>query len=176
MRFHVREHKNFAGKAVSLECDERKLLKKIITCANPSDRSHEETELLKNKYVLSPLRTERDFPLRFFLTVQLNNEFRPRTLQMFAREFVAALEAETRAKAVSHYLGTGDFHLLLKLRLARFEELRDVLRVFEETSDDLPAQDVSSRSQTFVEVDQEGLIESDDGSIIAELNRLRGEK
>ena len=73
---------------------------------------------------------------------------------------------------MSLYQGEGDFNLLIKFRLKKFEDLRQVYDVFLATSAAVRLGDTPLTSQTYVEMDRTGFIESDDGSIIAQINEF----
>lgn len=171
MRFIVKEQWNSHGaKNISFR-NEDEILTAILKSAN-KDHEAKFKELKSQGLVLSTLAVPKRFHLRFFLTVHTGEQAPQGLLRAFAREFSAALKEQGIAQSVSIYIGEGSFGLLIKFRLQRFEQFREVVDIFQLTSQELRTGNTVLRSQTFLELDEKGIVESDDGSIIAEVNKI----
>jgi serine/threonine protein kinase len=151
--------------------DEVGLLSAIETSADRSDRENEFTRLKAQQLVGSRLSDYSPESIRFFLTVFVAGSINDAMLRMYATEILKRLVKHTAAEQTSVYIGSGAFHLLIKFRLRRFQDFRRIFEVFKETCDYVRVGDSVLNSQTFVELDESGIFESDDGSIINDLVR-----
>lgn len=109
--------------------------------------------------------------IRFFLTISVTGAVNEAMLRMYAAEILKRIVKHTAAKQTSVYIGTGAFQLLVKFRLRRFQEFRKLFDVFKQACDYIRVGDSVLNSQTFVELDERGVFESDDGSIVSDLVR-----
>jgi serine/threonine protein kinase len=149
--------------------DEDSLLTDIEACANAKDKN-QELENLKSKQLVGSLLS--DFPpdsIRFFLTIAVSGSVNDAMLRMYSGEIRKHLEQHTAAEQISVYIGSGAFQILVKFRLKRFQDFRKIFEVFKETCEYVRVGDSVLNSQTFVELDERGIFESDDGSIVSDL-------
>ncbi len=149
--------------------DEAHLLTEIESCSDPKDKSLEFDSLKARHFVGSRLFDYKPESIRFFLTISVGGSFNDAMLRMYADEIRKHLTQQTAAEQISVYIGTGAFQLLVKFRLERFQEFRKIFDVFKKTCEYVRVGDSVLNSQTFVELDERGIFESDDGSIISDL-------
>jgi serine/threonine protein kinase len=150
--------------------DETSLLAAIESCSD-SDKEKEFANLKAKRFVGSRLSEYPSDSIRFFLTISVAGSINGALLRMYSSEILKQLIKRTSAKQTSVYIGTGAFQLLLKFRLMRFQDFRHIFGVFRETCEYVRVGDSVLNSQTFVELDERGLFESDDGSIVNDLVR-----
>jgi serine/threonine protein kinase len=152
--------------------DEANLLADVESCANPKDKNQEFENLKAKKLVGSRLSDYPPESIRFFLTISVSgSSVNEAMLRMYAGEIRKHLEQQTEAKQISVYIGAGAFQLLVKFRLNRFQDFRKIFEVFKKTCEYIRVGDSVLNSQTFVELDEKGIFESDDGSIVSDLVR-----
>lgn len=149
--------------------DEPDLMAAIETCADRKDRDKEFQNLKLKQLVGTRLSDYPAESIRFFLTVSVGGSVNEAMLRMYATEILKQLLKQTKAEQTSVYIGAGAFHLLVKFRLQRFQDFRKIFEVFKATCDYVRVGDSVLNSQTFVELDDRGIFESDDGSIVSDL-------
>lgn len=151
--------------------DEDSLLAEIESCSSAKDKNQEFESLKARKLVASRLADYPPESIRFFLTVSVSGtSVNEAVLRMYAGEIRKHLEQpQTKAEQTSVYIGSGGFQLLVKFRLQRFQDFREIFEVFKKTCEYIRVGDSVLNSQTFVELDERGVFESDDGSIVSDL-------
>ena len=175
LKFSVNDPRPFGsdGDSNKLQYEnETGLLAAIEQCSSHKDKNQEFESLKSTSLVRSRLS---DFPvesIRFFLTITVGgSSVNDAMLRMYADEIRKHLEQQTAAEQVSVYIGSGAFRLLVKFRLMRFQDFRKIFEVFKKTCEYIRVGDSVLNSQTYVELDERGIFESDDGSIINDLVR-----
>ena len=154
--------------------NEEQLLREIFLCADQNSEI-ETQNLMERHFTLGTLGRDSRYPLRFFLTIHTSEPIHPELGEAYAHKFRSRLQKQGFAQMISMYAGDGAFALLIKFCLERFELFREVINLIQATSRGLGNGSVFMSTQTFLEVDEHGYIESDDGSIIAEVNRVGAE-
>jgi len=162
-------------KSAKLSCTDRgDLLKEIVSCR--SDEKAEEFKRLKAKrFVTSRLDCQPLYPIRFFLAVKLSSQVSEPLLAFIAEKFYAEFSSRALMRSLSIYQCEGEFSLLIKFRLKVFPLFADVYKHYLEVNSEVRRilkAEFFLYSQTFVEMDSHGYVESDDGSIIAEVNEF----
>ena len=157
--------------------DESGLLATIEKCANQKNRDLELEALLGKGLVGGRLIDYLPDSVRFFLTINVTGAVNEAMLRMYADEIKRKLANETNAKEVSLYRGSGHFQLLAKFRLQRFQDFRSLYETFQSACEYVRVGDSVINAQTYVELDEQGVVESDDGSIVGDLvHRIDGEE
>lgn len=173
LRFNVRQVPMIRGKGplkgISEEGD---LLNEIAQCFS-HDQHAESKTLRENGFILGSLssREARANSLRLFLTVNVGDRTEPFLISAYAKEFAKQLNL-SEAASISVYEGDGDFQILIKFRLKRFEQFSGVYESFLTTKALIQRSDSLITSRTFIEFAGIPPIESDDGIIISEVCKL----
>ena len=156
--------------------DEAAILGAIEESANEKDRKAELKSFVDRGLVGGLLDDCLPESILFFLTIHVSGSPNEALLEMYAFHIKRRLATETAAKDISIYRGGGSFHLLAKFRLKKFQEFRALYEAFPNACNYVRQGDSSITSQTYVELDERGVIESDDGSIVGDLvHRLDGD-
>jgi serine/threonine protein kinase len=169
IRFAVKQLELYEHADSSLSAADHDVISAILSCRHGN--AEIELENLRKQGLVSSMFDANDvLPIRFFLTIHAGSRPSEFLLKSYAREFADAF-SNSPARQLSIYQGTGDFSLLVKFRLAKFEDFVKVYDIYQATSSIVRLGEPLT-SQTYVEMDQRSLIESDDGSIIAQVNEL----
>lgn len=128
------------------------------------------SQLRKMGYVTSMLdKGKQPARVRFFVTLLANRTMNATYWQAVAERI--RYELKGRVHELSTYAGEGDFPILCKFRLRRFLQFADIYKALNEIVAEVRLEDVEITCQTYADMDKEGLVESDDGSIIMEASK-----
>ena len=147
------------------------VLESISDCADLDNPENEFLNLKKGGFVTSLLNGSKVKRIRFFVTISGTNTVSDDYIDMLIPEFKTAFSSlGSQAKHVSIYSGSGDFNMIVKFTLSRFLSFESVSDLFIELLVKKRG-DAELNTQTFVEMDPKGYIESDDGSIAREVTK-----
>lgn len=158
------------------------LLRDLASLAQPYTRGGEQgpagaeddaaifLQLRKKGYVTSMLdKGTQPARVRFFVTLLANRAMNATYWEAVAEKIRKQLKG--RVHELSTYSGEGDFPILCKFRLRRFLQFADIYRALNDIVALVRLEEVEITCQTYVDMDKEGLVESDDGSIIMEASK-----
>jgi hypothetical protein len=125
-------------------------------------------EALKRWELATSLLSESgENPVRFFVAVNLSSTGRFH-IGACKDSLFRVLDHLEEVKHLSMYVGDGDLQILIKFRLVSFLDYRGVFEKLLEASAGMIGLNVTF--QSFVELDQRGYLESDDGPLQEELS------
>jgi hypothetical protein len=194
------DSRHFTVKKVASFCEDKdmeshprdQLLQAISACIDPT-KDKEFIQLRDQGFVCSQLakppiemksHTLPARPIRFFVTLNTpNNQAKTndRLGEICTDQYRKALDAvktvsaadqvmTSLAKDISIYSGVGDCMVLIKFRLDHFHEFERIYMALFRTGVELNFLNLSMKTETYVEMDGYGHIESDDGPILEEIN------
>lgn len=145
------------------------VLQSIAECSS-EEAAKELKALLKRGLVISQLNLPQTPKIRFFITIKSSDRIGEWQRESLADHF--AHELRPRVKHLSVYKREGDYCLLLKFRVDVFGRLKGVIDALLACCSKARTERIIASFSTFVEVDERGVIESDDGSIVREASAL----
>jgi hypothetical protein len=160
----VRDYVGVPG-ATPLDCETPDALLEALYEASGCDDPFDE---LKSRGLTASLLSESGGnPVRFFIAVNSSNrdDFHVGACK---DGLFRVLDRLDEVKHLSMYVGEGDYQILIKFRLASFLEYRGVFEKLLDESATMTGMNLTF--QSFVELDETGYFESDDGPLQAELN------
>lgn len=172
LRFNTRDVILLRGKRVPKPPTVKDVIRNISQCLTMNEDA-ELRNLREKGFIIGTMtgRESRSNRLRFFLTVNVGARTEPFLVSAYASEFRNRLLSSKLASSVSIYVGDGDFQILVKFRLRKFEQFSLVYDTFLTTKALVQRNDSLITSQTFVEFGAPQM-ESDDGMILAEIGSL----
>jgi serine/threonine protein kinase len=179
LQCHINSVNRLRGKPIPLLSSRETILKGIIA-GFAEDEVVEGKRLQRSGLVLSTLKADepKRFGLRFFLVINAGTRADRFLINAYANEFAKALEHCPGLSSLSVYEGDGDFQILIKFRLRKFEQFTKVFDAFLSTKAIVQRNESLINSSTFIEFARdpsEGAdtaIESDDGSILTEAAQM----
>lgn len=143
-----------------------------------NDPAQQVIHLKKKKSIISEISedSKKTMGIRFFLMINTGTDGDGFLLPAYAQGFAREIATVSGVRALSVYEGSGDFQLLIKFRLQRFEQFSSVFSRFLKARAVIQRSRALITSRTFIELplaEDDGvftrLIESDDGNIVRDV-------
>lgn len=174
LRFNAHNMPLLRGKSAAksiVKCPD--LITEITKCFN-ADEKVELQQLRQRGFVVGTIaQNDPDSKkLRFFLTLNAGARTGSFLISAYATEFARSLQETKEASSVSVYEGEGDFQILIKFRLKKFEDFNKVFDRFLTTKALIQRNDSLITMRTFIEFGDLVANKSDDGTIMAEAAKI----